>query len=263
MKKLLLVFWIAINTSHALKITWYGHSAFLVEGEQGTRILIDPWIKNPKNPIGERLLKSLGKVDFVLVSHGHGDNLGDTLSILNQTEAKVVTSYGLSNHLIRLLDYPADRFPAELVGDVGGKIRLNSEVEVLLTKAVHSNEVMDKQGHLHHGGPALGFVLNFSEGRSIYHTGDTDLFLDMKLIPIFKKVDIMLTCIGGHFTMDPQRASVATMMIKPSFVIPMHFGTYPLLDGTSSEFKTALEEAGYDGEMIPMKINKTLEFFVQ
>ena len=244
----------------ALQITWFGHSAFLIQGKDGTTLLIDPWISNPLNNDSAKVLESLPPVDFILLTHGHGDHLGDTLNIIQKNRAKIVTSYSLANHLTRVLAYPADRLPSELTADIGGTIRLNSEVSVTLTQAVHSSEIMDKTGALHNTGTSVGFILEFLEGKTIYFTGDTDLFLDMKLIPVLHKVDIMIACIGGHFTMGPKRAALATAMVKPRMVIPMHFQTYPLLKGSFNEFRDELQETAFQGQLQRLEINEKFGF---
>ena len=99
----------------------------------------------------------------------------------------------------------------------------------------------------------MGFVLQINGGPTIYHTGDTDVFEDMKLIPMFQHVDLMLACIGGHFTMDPARAALAVEWVNPTQVIPMHFGTFGLLAGTPEQFRTALAKRNLADKLIVMK----------
>ncbi|MBT3783534.1 metal-dependent hydrolase [bacterium] len=243
----------------ALELTWFGHSAFRMKSKELV-LLIDPWLTNLKNPNGSEILSKIGKVDYILLSHGHGDHLGNTKDLLETTSARVVTSYGLGNQLIQLMEFPPHRVSQELLGDVGGSVRLGNDAIVHFINARHSSEVVDTKGTIHYGGPAIGFLIQFREGKTIYHTGDTDLYLDMKLIPAFYPVDILLTCIGGQFTMDPKRAALATALISPKLVIPMHYGTYPLLKGTTEEFLTEIGQVEFDGKLRVLEINKMYEF---
>lgn len=254
--------WLLCNFYHAqnLEITWYGHSAFQIVGPTGTRILIDPWIQNMLNPEGDKIFEKLTKTDFILLSHGHGDNLGDSLQLVNNSPAKIITTYGLANALIQILKYPPERLPPDLSADVGGTVEVTDDLEILFTPARHSSEVMDKTGKLHFAGSAVGFVLKFKNGPNIYFTGDSDVFMDMKLIPLFNPIDLMLVCIGGHFSMDPQRAALATMMIKPKWVAPMKFQTYELLKGSKKDFFLELQRNSYSGKLFHLDINKSTHF---
>ena len=249
-------------TLHAqtVKITWFGHSAFQIIGPEGTRILIDPWVQNMLNPRGDKIFRKLKKTDFILLSHGHGDNLGDSLHLLKISEAKVITTYGLANALVQILKYPPERLPPELSADIGGTVIANDELQVLFTPAKHSSEVMDTTGKLHFAGSAVGFVIKFKGGPNIYFTGDSDVFMDMKLIPLFDPIDLMLVCIGGHFSMDPSRAALATMMIKPKWVTPMKFQTYQLLRGSKEDFYLELQRSQYQGKLFQLEINEA-KFF--
>ena len=249
-----------LHYAQDVEVTWYGHSAYQIIGPKGTRILIDPWIQNMLNPRGDKLFRKLKKTDFILLSHGHGDNLGDSQHILNISQAQIITTYGLANALVQILKYPPERLPPELSADVGGTVEANDQFQVLFTPAQHSSEVMDKNGKLHFAGSAVGFVIKFKGGPNIYFSGDTDVFMDMKLIPIFNPIDLMLVCIGGHFSMDPQRAALATMMIKPKWVTPMKFQTYQLLKGNTEEFAVELDRTAYRGNIFNLDINESRTF---
>ena len=107
---------------------------------------------------------------------------------------------------------------------------------------------------------SVGYVIQIAGGPTIYHTGDTDVFTDMKLIADFFKVDVMLSAIGGHFTMDPARAAQAVEWVQPKQVIPMHFGTVPILAGTPALFKAALDKRGLGGRMGEMKPGEERSF---
>ena len=242
------------------KIHWYGQAAFRVETPSGGVILIDPWLKVPTNPDKESIDK-LTRVDYILVTHGHWDHIGDAVEIAKKTGAILVAPYGLQYNMKSVLGYPEKQATLATGGNVGGTIDLpKAGAKVSLVNAVHGSELVPPMVQPGAGQPAaissgnpVGYVLQVNDGPTIYHTGDTDVFTDMKLIAEFFKVDVMLAGIGGHFAMDPPRAAQAVEWVNPKQVIPMHFGTYPILAGTPAQFKAALEKRGLGGRMVEMK----------
>jgi L-ascorbate metabolism protein UlaG (beta-lactamase superfamily) len=124
---------------------------------------------------------------------------------------------------------------------------------------VHSSAVTDAEKKNHDGGNPGGFLISVKNGPTIYHTGDTDVFSDMALIKQFHKVDVMLACIGGHFTMGPERAAMAVKLVGAKTVIPMHFGTFPILNGTPEELAKALKAEGSKAKVKTMTIGETIK----
>jgi L-ascorbate metabolism protein UlaG (beta-lactamase superfamily) len=244
----------------SVEITWYGHSSFKIVGTNGTVILIDPWLKNPINPLKKRILHNLQRVDFILITHGHGDAIGNTKEILQKFPCKVACGYTLAQQLKQYLDFPPQSFSSHLLTDSGGSIRLNDEVIVKAIKSQHSSEVIDKTGKLHYAGNALGFLMEFSDGTNIFHTGDTSLSLDYKLLSTMYDIDILMVCIGGHFTMGPKEASLATIMLKPNHVIPMKYGTFPSLTPSAYPFEKELDKHNFQGKYDELKINVPVKF---
>lgn len=258
--RLLLALYLISNSLQALEVVWYGHSAFRIKSNQNTVILIDPWISNPVNTSQQLVLNELKTAHYILVSHGHGDALGDSLRILQQTEAKIITTYSLASRLIDILKFPAERIPRELQLDVGGSLFLRPDIQVTAMPALHSNEVMDNEGVVWGAGPAIGWLIHFEgDKKTVYHTGDTGLFSDMQLVKVIRPADIMLVCIGGQFTMGPREAAVATSLVSPQMVIPMRYLTFPSLKGSPEEFKSLLEQSGYKGKSKVLDINKYYE----
>lgn len=235
------------------QLTWYGHAAFVVKTPGGTTLAIDPWINNPLNKDKEALDK-IGKVDFILISHGHFDHVGDALALQKKTGAKIVGSYELGAALLSA-GLPADALSIETRGNIGGTLKLNDQVSVSLVPAVHSSGFQkDDSSPVQYAGNPVGFVLRIQGGPTIYHTGDTDHFSDMKLIGQRFHPDLILACIGGHFTMGPAGGAQAARDVGAKTIVPMHFGTFPVLTGTPEELAKALK--GSRAKMTTMTIGE-------
>jgi L-ascorbate metabolism protein UlaG (beta-lactamase superfamily) len=241
------------------KLHWYGQAAWKIDTPSGGVILVDPWLTVPTNP-DKNSIAELGKVDYILITHGHRDHVGDALEIAKKTGAKVLAPYGLATNLMTVLGFPKEQVMTG--GNVGGTIDLpDAGAKVMIVNAIHGSELTAPQlpapapgqpGALASGNP-VGYVLMVKDGPTIYHTGDTAAYEDMKLIPQFHHIDVMLACIGGYFTMDPNGAALATQFVRPTHVIPMHFGTFGLLAGTPEQFKDALAKRKLAGKLIVMK----------
>lgn len=258
----------ALLAQGTTKIHWYGHPAFRIETPKGGVILIDPWLTVPSNP-DKNSIAELGRVDYILVTHGHQDHIGNAVEIAKKTGAILIAPYGLHFNMKSVLGYPEAQAPFSTAGNIGGTIDLpKAGAKVTMVNAVHGSEMTPptipapapgQLGAIHAGNP-VGYVIQIEGGPTIYHTGDTDVYEDMKLIPEFFKIDLMLACIGGQFTMDPVRAALAVEFVKPKQVIPMHFGTYPILAGTPEQFRAALAKRHLDDRLIVMKPGEDRSF---
>lgn len=249
---------LAVNAAQAApaRLTWYGQSAFKVVTPSGKVLLVDPWISNPVNPNARQQLEELGKVDMILLTHGHGDHIGDSVDIAKKTGARLVATFDLQKAMVTYKGYPAEQATMSTTGSFGGQISLlDGEVTVLFVPAIHGGSMDTDKGPVYAGEPG-GFLISVKNGPRIYHTGDTDLFSDMALLK--GQVDLMLVCIGDKFTMGPVRAAQAVEMIRPKKAIPMHFGTFPALTGTPEEFKKGLRRYGLEFLMQQMKVGETL-----
>jgi len=207
-----------------IHITWLGHAAFQVTSPGGTTLLLDPFItNNPKTPENLKDLSQY-KPDAILLTHAHGDHVGDTVAIATASGAKVI---GVFDHL-KSLELPEG---AAMGGNPGGKFKLG-DVTVHFVPAMHSSSP---------GGRPLGYVIEFADGRSLYDTGDTWIFGDMSLIQeIFSPNIILLQAGGGPYNQDPKIAALAiAKYFKPDTVIPMHYGTWDILAG-EAEVKAEL-----------------------
>jgi L-ascorbate metabolism protein UlaG (beta-lactamase superfamily) len=226
-------------------VQWLGQSAFKITSVTGKVILIDPFLtKNPKTPDQYKDLKALGKVDLILITHGHGDHVGDGPALAKMHQAPLYGPAGLNDTLTALGELPKELSPRF---NKGGVITpLGPDIRITMTRAEHSSEYKwtdPETGELeiHVGGEPAGFIVELENGFKIYHMGDTGLFGDMAFIGDYYRPDLILVPIGGHFVLSPADAAYATSRyLKPRYAIPMHYATNPMLRGTPPEYVEAL-----------------------
>lgn len=216
-----------------LKITWLGHATVLIETAAGTTLLIDPFIAhNPKYPKGFELP---AKIDYILLTHGHGDHISDAVPVAKKHGATVVAIYELA-------DFIAQQGVEKTIGmNLGGTVDLG-DVAATMVEAKHSSGAQDEKG-THYVGIATGFVLTLKNGPVLYATGDTNVFGDMKLIAELYQPEIALLPIGGHFTMGPKEAALAVKLVGAKTVLPLHFGTFPPLTGTPAQLAALVDKS--------------------
>lgn len=247
----------------AVEVQWFGQSAYKITTANGQVILIDPFITgNPVTPEEHKDLAKLGEVDLILLTHGHGDHIGDTGKIAEMTGAKVALNADMGHTFRTLGIVPGDQL---IRFNKGGPIEPLDGVTVTMTHAEHSSEVLHKnpttgEQQLYPGGEPAGYIIELPDGPTLYHAGDTGVFGDMTFIAEYYQPDVAFLPIGGHFTMDPAHAAYAVNnLLKTGTVVPMHYGTFPPLKGTPAEFEAALGE-DYDGNLVVMEPGETRQF---
>lgn len=245
------------------EVHWLGQATTRITTPGGKVIVIDPWLTtNPKTPDAFKKLESLGKVDLILVTHGHNDHFGDVAALAKLTGAPVYGPAGLIQSAVTLGILTADQ--ANRFGKSGTVTPIGANIHITATHAEHSSELLWRnpattKDETHVGGEPQGYIIELENGFRIYHMGDTGLFGDMKLIGEYYHPDLVLIPIGGHFVMDPKDAAYATRnFLKPKFAIPIHYGTTPQLMGTPEAFIKALGDA--PTKVMTMKPGDKLEF---
>ncbi len=210
-----------------IRLTWLGHATFRIETPEGKTFYIDPWIAgNPMCPPSEREVK---KADVLVCTHGHFDHIGDAVAVGKALNPVVVG-------IPELCGWLQKKGVKQTAAMNKGGTQTVAGVKITMVHAVHSCGIQDGDETVY-GGEACGYVLEFSNGVKFYHAGDTNVFSDMAIIRDLYAPKIVMLPIGDHFTMSPREAAYACKLLQPETVIPMHFGTFPVLTGTPSELQ--------------------------
>lgn len=223
------------------KLTFLGHSAFLVEGSKG-RVVIDPFLTG--NPVAKIKPGDL-KVDYVLLTHGHGDHLGDGVDIAKANNATIVAPFELANYCS---NQGANVHPMHIGGAHNfpfGRVKL--------TIAHHGSAAPDGT----YTGNPCGFLVTM-DGKTLYHSGDTGLFYDMKLIGEMNKIDVAVLPIGDNFTMGIDDAVKAAELLQPGLVIPMHYKTFDIIDVEPEQFVDAVKTRGLKAQLL--SVGESLDY---
>jgi L-ascorbate metabolism protein UlaG (beta-lactamase superfamily) len=221
------------------QVTWLGHATFKVTTAQNKVILIDPWIEgNPKSPAQAR---QLNKVDFILVTHGHSDHINDVVPTAQKFKNAQVLA------MVETAEWISSQGVDNVIGfNIGGSVKVQgiTGITFSMTPAFHSSGISSKGKKTVYGGEPVGYVIKLENGLKLYHAGDTCVFGDMQLIRKLYAPDIAMLPIGDFYTMGPKGAALSARLLGVKHVIPMHYGTFPVLIGTPTQLKDELHKLG-------------------
>lgn len=214
------------------RVTWLGHSAFRVITPSGKVIVIDPWVES--NPMCPTELKKFERIDTLLITHGHFDHIADAVDLATNFKSQVVAIF----ETCLWLESKGVQNTSAM--NKGGTQKVG-EIEVTMTDAVHSCGILDGDKVIY-GGEACGYVVRLPGGLTLYHSGDTALFGDMKYIGELYEPQLALLPIGDHYTMGPREAAMAIRLLQAPHVVPMHYGTFPALTGRPERLREITED---------------------
>ena len=240
-----------MSLGNGVKLTWIGHASFILETPGGKRALIDPWMTG--NPVCPESLHDPGDVDLILLSHGHSDHTADVVRLAKEKSPAAVMC------MIELGDYLGSKGVENIIGGNKGGTLSAEGISVTLTHAFHSSSYGEEDGTIVYTGEPAGLIITLENGYRIYFAGDTTVFGDMALIAELYRPDLAMLPIGDFFTMGPMEAAKAVELLGVKHVVPMHYGTFPLLTGTPQGLRDELAKRGLnDVEVEELKPGETL-----
>jgi L-ascorbate metabolism protein UlaG (beta-lactamase superfamily) len=214
----------AINDQ--VKFTWIGHGTWKVRTAAGKDMLIDPWVMT--NPVAPEHLKTVDRLDIMVITHGHADHVSDAVAIAKATSPRIITTVEMGGWLGR----EGVNGDSIVAMNKGGTFELDG-ISFTMVHAEHTSSTPDGA----YGGEPVGFVIGFENGFRIYFSGDTDVFGDMALIRELEQPEVAFLSIGDFYTMGPRRAAKAVELLGVRTVVPMHYGTFPALAGTPAQLE--------------------------
>jgi L-ascorbate metabolism protein UlaG (beta-lactamase superfamily) len=235
-----------LNRGFAL--TWLGHNSFKLLSRGARTVLLDPWVEG--NPACPKELRTFDRIDVMTISHGHGDHMADAVTLGKKFKPAIVCNYEI--HLFLEKKGVSNTKPMNKGGtqEVAG-------LRFTMVHAVHSSGIEDG-AQVVYGGEPCGYVITLEDGTRIYHAGDTAVMADMALIGELYAPEIALLPIGDLYTMGPREAAVAARLLKPRYIVPAHYGTFPALTGTPEALREELKKLGVECEVLALRPGETL-----
>ncbi len=231
-------------------LTWLGHASVLLVTRSGRRVLFDPWLENPRSPVG---IDQVGALDVIAVTHGHGDHIGSVVPLAQNTGATIVCVHEMT-------EYFATHGLDQMIGmNKGGTVDVGG-VRLTMVHADHSCGVSAAEGQPSvYGGSAAGFIVHDeADGGALYISGDTNVFSDMAIIRDLYAPELAVVPIDGHYNMGPREAAYAVSLLGVRRVAPYHYGTFPLLAGTPAQVADELRARGSTARVVPMEPGDTI-----
>ncbi len=228
--------------------TWLGHATVRCNLPGGEVVLIDPWVMG--NPACPDPLKRLERIDAMLITHAHGDHMADAVELAKRHRPRHVVA------CVELCSWLESKGVENCMGiNLGGTVELLG-LTVTMVRADHSSGLTDGD-QIIYAGAAAGYIVKLAGGFTFYHAGDTALFSDMQLIGELYRPELAFLPIGDYYTMDPQQAARACRYLNVRKVVPIHWGTFPVLTGTPQKLIKALEDLGVASEVVALKPGDT------
>src|SRR6056297_1085658 len=225
-------------------LTWHGHANFQVK-TPNSNILIDPWFEG--NPTACSSSGSCQQIDLVLVTHDHDDHLGQTIEICTRTGAHVAAVVETAQK-IQEKGVPSEQIVNGIGYNIGGTIDWKS-IHITMVQAFHSSLT----------GVPVGYIITLEDGFCIYHAGDTGIFSSMELLGRLYPINLALLPTGGIFTMDSRQAALACNLLQCKNVIPMHWGTFPILEQNTQRFKEQLDQVNSPTKLLTIEPGQSIE----
>lgn len=232
------------------QITWLGHGTFSFKTPSGKTFLLDPWTQgNPACPADK---KHVGKLDDILITHGHADHIGDAIAVAQEGQPAHVVA------IVELAGWLESKGVANTMGmNKGGTVDLGG-YKATMVRADHSCGITDGNATVY-GGEAVGYILTLANGPTIYFAGDTNVFSDMAIYADLYQPQVAILPIGDYFTMGPREAAYAAKLLRVQTIIPAHYATFPVLTGTPQALREALGSFGLGGvEVAEMQPGQTV-----
>ena len=235
-----------INRGFAL--TWLGHNSFKLVTRGAKTVLIDPWVEG--NPATPKDQKTFDKLVVMTISHGHGDHMGDAVTLGKKLKPTVICNYEIHQYLTR------KGVPNTSPMNKGGTLEV-AGIKFTMVNATHSSGIEDG-GQMIYGGEPCGYIITLEDGTRIYHAGDTAVMADMALIGEIYQPEIALLPIGDLYTMSPREAAYAARMLNPKYIVPAHYGTFPALTGTPEMLREELDKLKVTTEVVVLRPGESL-----
>jgi len=228
-------------------LTWLGHSAFHLVSPRGKHVLVDPWLEgNPMAPVGDA---PIGHADIILVTHAHSDHAGDVIRLAKKFRSTVVGIHEVA------LWFGRNGVEGCVGMNKGGTVNV-AGIKMTMTHATHSSSFDGGNDRMYGGDPA-GYVVTLENDARIYFAGDTGPTMDMQIVGDLYRPDLAVLPIGDLYTMGPREAAYAARLVGARWVMPCHYGTFPVLTGTPDALRNELEKLGVEAEVVAPRPGET------